>query len=78
MSVISVIIYGPKASGKTSNRDALKKHFGCSLVVDDWCPREPLIKGALHLTNEYSDRWPRHARVFLIEEALASLQADRP
>ncbi|MDH7453546.1 hypothetical protein QF205_10780 [Luteimonas composti] len=29
------VIYGPQASGKTRNAEALKRHYGCRRIVDD-------------------------------------------
>jgi nicotinamide riboside kinase len=31
-----VIIHGPKASGKTTNAELLKRHYGCRRIVDEW------------------------------------------
>lgn len=31
----SVLVWGPSASGKTINREAMKQYFGCDHVVDD-------------------------------------------
>ena len=47
----AIIVYGPQASGKTRNAQALKEHFGCSAIVDDWDHTKHTTPGALHLTN---------------------------
>jgi len=46
-----VIVYGPQACGKTTNAQALAQAYGCTSVVDDWTPGEPIPAGALALTN---------------------------
>ena len=48
----TVIVQGPMACGKTRNRVALARHFGCLIVVEDWNPAtHRLTRNALHLTN---------------------------
>lgn len=32
----SVIVFGPKGSGKTRYAEALRKHFGMESIIDDW------------------------------------------
>lgn len=52
----TVIVYGPQACGKTRNAEALRNHFGCANIVDDWSLTQYVVHGSLHLTNEeFSD-----------------------
>lgn len=48
-----VIIYGPPASGKTTNGKKFMKHYGCSRVIewDEWRRGRALKDGDLALTN---------------------------
>jgi len=52
MSNRSIVIYGPRACGKTTHAEQLRAHFDLETTVDDWdgvsaYPR----KGALVLTS---------------------------
>jgi tRNA A37 N6-isopentenylltransferase MiaA len=52
MSNRSIVIYGPRACGKTTHADQLRAHFDLETTVDNWdgvsaYPRE----GALVLTS---------------------------
>ncbi len=49
-----VIVVGPMACGKTRNAEALRKHFGCKRIVEDYVRgfSPPLKDGDLALTNE--------------------------
>lgn len=47
----TVILSLPPASGKSIIADALATTLGCKYIVDEWSPRLPLLKDALHLTN---------------------------
>lgn len=67
---MTVIIYGPPASGKTRNSEALRRHYGCLQVVDDWERRDRLIPGALHLTIPEPQSLLPYVKVVSIEEAL--------
>jgi len=53
----TIIIYGPMACGKTRNADALRKHYGCIGIVDDfpYPSRDTLKPGHLHLSNHQWD-----------------------
>lgn len=52
MSRQSIVIYGPKACGKTTHAEQLRKHLGLDTVVDDWDGRARYpATGALVLTN---------------------------
>lgn len=48
----AVIIRGPQGCGKTRNAEALAKHFGKTLIIDDWKDGEPLPDNALCLTQD--------------------------
>lgn len=48
----SVIVYGPRACGKTRHAKRIAKHFGLSRIIDDWDGTAlPPKAGALILTN---------------------------
>lgn len=47
----TVFIHGPMGCGKTRNAEALKRHFECASIIDDWQLGYPITKGALHLTS---------------------------
>lgn len=53
MSTLSktVILTAPQGWGKTRNATALQTEHGCIKVVDNWAAHQPVIRGALHLTN---------------------------
>lgn len=60
-----VIIYGPQASGKTVNAEALREHFGCKRTIDDWSGKHDhrkLEAGDLINTNLITDarQAPQH------------------
>lgn len=46
-----IIVFGPRACGKTRNKRVLAQMLGCGVVVDDWRPDQFLVPGALHLTD---------------------------
>ncbi len=74
---MSVIIYGPQGCGKTSNAEALAKHFGLNHIIDDgedehgnsWHPGDPVPDDALVLTNA-----PGIDGAISFDEALAAMQ----
>lgn len=75
--MITVIVYGPQGSGKTTNAEALRKHFGCSRVVDDWHYGDLICKGDLILTNDNAVLEPRALRrvdVVSVYMALAEVE----
>ena len=47
----TVLIIGPAGCGKTLHAEALRQHFGCDTVHDNWQPSHGTITGALMLTN---------------------------
>jgi hypothetical protein len=47
----AVILTAPPAWGKTRNAESLRGEYRCTEVVDDWRPGQPIVRGALHLTN---------------------------
>lgn len=51
---MSMIVYGPKACGKTRNAQRIAKHLGYTKIVDDWHPGLKLPSGTLALTNDDS------------------------
>lgn len=48
-----VVIYGPEGCGKSRNAAALARHYGKSVIVDDWQPHagNRVPANALVLTN---------------------------
>ncbi|UUV43242.1 hypothetical protein RCCWILLIS_70 [Rhodobacter phage RcCWillis] len=52
----TIIVYGPQASGKTVNKQALLDFYGCAAVVDDWAAGDAVLFEHLHLTNEPRER----------------------
>lgn len=51
MTSPTVIVYGPPGCGKTLRKEAIRRHFSCPLVIDEWQPGQRLTIGAVHLTN---------------------------
>ena len=47
----SVLITGPEGCGKTLHAEALRQHFGCVGIVDDWAPKDGIVEGSLLLTR---------------------------
>lgn len=47
----SILIVGPPGCGKTLHREALRQHFDCVAVHDDWQPSHGIVPGALMLTS---------------------------
>jgi hypothetical protein len=47
----TAILTAPQAWGKSSKAESLREQFGCHSVVDEWNARQPLVPGALHLSN---------------------------
>lgn len=47
----SVLITGPEGCGKTLHAEALRQHFNCATIVDDWTPKDGIVPGALLLTR---------------------------
>lgn len=69
-----VIVHGPKASGKTTNAERLRKHFKCKRIVDGWdgyshSTRPRLKDGDLALTCDEPPFSVPGAKVVDIETA---------
>jgi DNA polymerase III delta prime subunit len=47
----SILIVGPQGCGKTLHAEALRQHFDCLAVHDNWQPSHGIVPGALMLTN---------------------------
>lgn len=71
----TVIIHGPKASGKTTNAKQFKLHYGCRHIVDEWMPGDkvPCLDRALILTTEDPPFNIPRARVIHIDTALRAI-----
>lgn len=41
----------PQGLGKTTLARAIAARIGCTRIVEDWWPTEPMLAGALHLTS---------------------------
>jgi hypothetical protein len=53
----SVIVYGPKACGKTRNAELLRRHLGLEHVLDDWYSHQRVPPfNTLVLTSDFSYR----------------------
>lgn len=48
----AIIICGPQGCGKTRNSEALAKHYGKTVIVNDWTFGQPLPDDAICLTSE--------------------------
>lgn len=49
--VVATVVAGPQGCGKSIHAQALARHYGCHTVVDDWWLGQPIVAGALHLTQ---------------------------
>lgn len=47
----TILIVGPAGCGKTLHAEALRQHFQCSRIMDQWRPGDGLMPGALILTS---------------------------
>lgn len=47
----AVIFSAPQGWGKSRNAQALMQEFGCTSVVENWWPGQPVKHCALHLTH---------------------------
>lgn len=79
--MITVIVYGPQRSGKTSNAQALCEMYGCKGVNDGGSVQRPFqVKyGYLNLVNDLPDNVPSQCvvdgcKVVSIYEALEELK----
>jgi tRNA A37 N6-isopentenylltransferase MiaA len=67
----SVIVFGPKGSGKTHHAEQLRKHFGMEHIVDDWDgSRTYPTFGALVLTNNAHPRIAARGNYYVLNKAL--------
>lgn len=79
-----LVIYGPPGSGKTLNREALRAHYKCATVVDDWPQRRMLrevsgcvliLSGADHVCDPRDRRRRLKCRYISIGDAAKALGA---
>lgn len=47
----TAILSLPQGWGKTAMARRIAAHIGCSRIVDEWWPSQPVLGGALHLTS---------------------------
>lgn len=74
---MAVIVYGPKACGKTRNGLYLRKAYGMRYIVDGWDCSQPITINALHLTNSIDGRkFPSDALVVSFTAAMAKAGAQ--
>ena len=53
-------VYGPQGCGKSRCAEKMRRHFGCTRVVDEWTRGRAVVQGALHITHCSP---PVHAKV---------------
>ena len=72
----AIIIYGPRASGKTRNADKFLKHYNKKRIVDDWDGSTSLNDDDLVLTNEFFHprAFPSQHQAISIKDALAAIK----
>lgn len=51
MATPSFFLFGPQGSGKSRNAQQLAELLGCTSIVDEWQPGQPVPEGALVLSN---------------------------
>jgi len=70
-----VIIYGPKASGKTRHAEQFMRHFNSKRLVDEWSHNDIKPKeGDLVLTTDAPPFNVEGASIFRIDQALQLLK----
>lgn len=72
----TVIVYGPPASGKTSNAEALRKMYGCQSINDEGKILDVnfrIKEGCLNLVLNPPDINPLDCEVISIFDALTAL-----
>lgn len=85
MPANTVIVYGPRACGKTRHAEALMKHFNCNSIVDESTPWFTFKEGALHLTaHDFTGvesftpmHWANPIRVVPFADAMAEMGAPK-
>lgn len=78
----TIIVYGPQGCGKTTNAEALRKHFGCDEIIDDWESDRSAKEGSLHLTSRdfgaaavYSRAdWREDAQIISFRDAMYEIE----
>lgn len=73
----ALIVYAPQGAGKTTHAEALRKHYGCARVVDDWHLGDKVCEGDLMLTNDESVLTAavrRRVGLVTLEQALAEME----
>tara|TARA_R110002124_G_C8886180_1_gene508828 strand:- start:1102 stop:1344 length:243 start_codon:yes stop_codon:yes gene_type:complete len=74
-----VIVYAPQGAGKTTHAEALRKHYGCVRVVDDWKVGDLTCEGDLMLTNDESVLTAavrRRVDLVTLDDALADMEGE--
>ena len=66
----TIIIYGPKACGKTRNAQKLAKKYGCKKIIDGWDDTRRPPENALVLTNETPPYRKSNAKAIEFKEAI--------
>lgn len=71
MNKRSVIVFGPKGSGKTCHAEALRQHFSMDRIIDDWNGSDPFPSaGALVLTNNPHPQIAARGNYYVLNKAL--------
>lgn len=67
----SVIVFGPKGSGKTQHAEALRQHFGMERIVDNWDGSRPYPSyDCLVLTNNAHPSIAARGNYYVLNRAL--------
>ena len=73
-----VVIYGPPASGKTQNAEALRDYFGLANILEEWRSETVMRQDTLYLTTADVPSFAKYlppCLVVHIDEALKLLKA---
>lgn len=63
----TVILCAPQGAGKGLRAPALMREHGCTTLIEEWWPGEPLTPGALHLTNVPPEQLPADATAIVVQ-----------
>ena len=72
----AIIIYGPRASGKTRNARKFLKHYNKKRIVDDWDGSTSLNDDDLALADAFLNptTFPPQHMAISIKDALAAIK----
>ena len=67
----SVIVYGPRGSGKSLHAERLCQYFGMDRIIDGWNGSDPFpCAGALVLTNNPHPQIAARGNYYVLNKAL--------